>query len=403
MMSTFFTNQRKILFVCFFIRNAVFLSTIHAFAPQSTTSSGTKAETTPKLTARLQHHESSPIILCSQLSRTTTTTTDQLSEDPDYLVTDSYDLLPSERPSLLEAMSNPRDILATILSIVGTIISCLNILGQYDDSGTTSTITTTSFLHYQQYQQLAIGLGFVSSIASILQIVTNYKISYNIRRGIVDDAAVNLYAALYTLAVSWLALRTSSFCPSFFYQMDTICAFGSITVFLYSFFSPLITLLASSDNDDKSHNWIGQLSYQLCQWITQTARLATRKTTTTATLPPLSETELLRARGLLAIGILGCVFTPDALSFLLGGQEWWSRVAAVHPSQQTLESSTSLFALFATEASMISHRVGKLGVATYQNIVPAFAVVCFVLAVLPCVSAIYWLGSDVSFFSFYRE
>ena len=120
-------------------------------------------------------------------------------------------------------------------------------------------------------------------------------------------------------------------------------------------------------------------------------------------LPPLSQTELLRARGLLFIGVLGCIFTPDALSFFLGGQDWWGRVSTAHSSQQLLESSTSLFAIFATESSMISHRVGKLGVAKYSLIVPAFAGVCFVLAVIPCICALNWLGDDVSFFSFYRE
>lgn len=105
-----------------------------------------------------------------------------------------------------------------------------------------------------------------------------------------------------------------------------------------------------------------------------------------------------------SIGVLGCVFAPDALSFALGGQEWWDRVYALHPSQRTLESSTSLvFALFAVEASMISHRVGKTGASCYRDIVPAFVVVCSVLAILPCVFALHWLGDDVSYFSSYRE
>jgi hypothetical protein len=47
--------------------------------------------------------------------------------------------------------------------------------------------------------------------------------------------------------------------------------------------------------------------------------------------------------------------------------------------------------------------MGKAGVASYQVIVPLFALICFVLAIVPCVSALYWIGSDVSFFSFYRE
>ena len=84
-----------------------------------------------------------------------------------------------------------------------------------------------------------------------------------------------------------------------------------------------------------------------------------------------------------------------------GGIEY---MYALHPSQRTLESSTSLvFALFAVEASMISHRVGKTGASCYRDIVPAFVVVCSVLAILPCVCALHWLGDDVSYFSFYRE
>jgi len=52
---------------------------------------------------------------------------------------------------------------------------------------------------------------------------------------------------------------------------------------------------------------------------------------------------------------------------------------------------------------MISHRVGKTGAACYRDIVPAFVVVCSVLAIVPCICAIHWLGEDVSYFSFYRE
>ena len=118
--------------------------------------------------------------------------------------------------------------------------------------------------------------------------------------------------------------------------------------------------------------------------------------------PPLSETELLRARGLLGIGVLASVFAPDCLAFALGGSDWWDRVSTLHPSQKVLESSTSLFALYANEASMIAHRCGKAGIAPFRVLVPSFAAVCFLLAILPCIAALYWLGNDISFFSFYR-
>ena len=108
-------------------------------------------------------------------------------------------------------------------------------------------------------------------------------------------------------------------------------------------------------------------------------------------------------RGLVALGVLGAVFIPDCVAFGLGGEAWWARATTAHPAQMTLESSTSLFALFATEASMVAHRVGKVGVAPFSTIVPAFVVVCFALAIAPCAAALYWLGGDISFFSFYRD
>ena len=124
---------------------------------------------------------------------------------------------------------------------------------------------------------------------------------------------------------------------------------------------------------------------------------------TSGDAPQLSETETLRATGLVAIGALGAVFVPDCVAFALGSDAWWDRVADLHAAQRTLESSTSLFALYPTEASMVAHRAGKAGVAPFSKIVPAFVVVCFLLALAPCAAALYWLGSDVSFFSFYRE
>ncbi len=313
---------------------------------------------------------------------------------PDYLITDSEDLPDSDRPNLLKALLNPRDILGSSVVAIGAIVSLFNIIGAYDDT-------------YLTLEVFAISFGFLSSVAHFLQIKTGYLISPNLRLGIVDDAAVNLYAGLYTAAVSWLALRTSQICPDLLKVglVDKGLASISIMIFIYSLVAPIITLAADTNNYEG-------IPYKLSQKIVEGARGSKENQLdekevlgldNDSSLPPLSKTELLRARGLLFIGILGCIFTPDALSFFLGGQDWWGRVSNMHPSQQTLESSTSLFAIFATESSMIAHRVGKLGVAKYSIIVPVFAGVCFVLAVVPCVCALGWLGGDVSFFSFYRE
>lgn len=306
----------------------------------------------------------------------------------DYLITDSTFLQPESRPPLFQALSNPRDIVAIPTIIVGAIVSIFNVSGTYNEQ-------------YQQLEIVAIALGFLSTFAYMFQLITEYKISPNIRCGIIDDATVNLYALAYTGVVSWLALRTCDLCPSWLQYFDGILPILSVFVFMLSLLAPYLTLFGgrdtigpkamvffarsfSTNNDEEAQGVKDILSDQFV-------------------LPELSPTELLRARGLLAIGVLGCVFAPDALSFALGGQEWWDRVYQMHPSQRYLESSTSLFALFSVEACMISHRVGKTGAACYQDIVPAFAVVCLVLAIAPCISALHWLGNDISFFSFYRE
>jgi hypothetical protein len=305
----------------------------------------------------------------------------------DYLITDSIFLPSSSRPKFSQAISNPRDLLAMPLIAIGLVISIFNINGIYNEQ-------------YLQLESIAIALGFISTAAYMIQIITGYNISNNIRRGIIDDATVNLYAAGYTGAVSWLALRTSESCPSWLYSFDHILPIASVGVFVLSLLAPFFTLVGDAS---AMVTFTRSLSIQKDGNGNGNDNDNQSKSQQGLHPPELSPTELLRARGLLAIGVLGCVFAPDALSFALGGQEWWDRVYALHPSQRTLESSTSLFALFAVEASMISHRVGKTGASCYRDIVPAFVVVCSVLAILPCVCALHWLGDDVSYFSFYRE
>lgn len=310
-----------------------------------------------------------------------------LVENVDYLITDSDFIKESSlRPSFFKSIKNPRDILALIVVFNGVLISYFNIIGRYD-------------ITYIQIEQYAILLGIVSSIAYMIQIVSGYGISKNIRRGVVDEGVINLYSSMYTFAVSWLAYRTSELCPNWLWQLDYILPWICSFIFLYSFIAPLVTLIPSN-------NKIGNT---ICTFIVNMARNIQSNNkinddnNTAITLPALSETELLRARGLLFIGILGSIFLPDALSFGLGRQIWWERVYQLHPSQRLLESSTSLFALFATEASMIAHRMAKYGVATFRTIVPTFGTVCLLLAIVPCICSLHWLGDDISFFSFYRE
>ena len=281
----------------------------------------------------------------------------QNDSDMDYLVTDSNDIPDESRPSLWEALKNPRDSLAMLLLIFGGAVSFCNITGTYSD------------MIYIPLELWSIALGILSGVVAFIQVGTGYMVNKNSRRGVADDKIVNIYGGLYSFAVSWLAFRTSNACPHWLISLDGILPLLATLTFALAAIAPAITLFNPGKIFDEK--------------------------------PELSNTELLRVRGLLVIGILGSVFIPDTLSFTLGGSEWWDKVSSIYPSQRTLESSTSLFALYSTEASMIAHRCGKVGIAPFIKIVPTFATVCFVLAVIPCVAALFWIGNDVSFFSFY--
>jgi len=288
---------------------------------------------------------------------------DAMIANNNYLVTDSLDLSDDERPGLWETVRNPRDGLALVLTVVGLAVSACNAQGIYNAQ------------IYQPLQMTSIGLGFLSGVATFGQVAWGYRVDVTSnRRWLANDAYVNIYAGIYAMTVSWLAWRASVFCPPALQELDSLVPWLAATAFVLSALVPAITLW------NPGHIFINE-----------------------STTPPLSETELVRARGLLAIGLLACVFAPDCVAFALGGQDWWGRVSEFHPSQPILESSTALFALYANEASMVSHRCGKAGVAPFRQIVPAFAVICLLLAIVPCVASLYWLGDDISFFSFYRE
>ena len=199
---------------------------------------------------------------------------------------------------------------------------------------------------YVALEQLAVALGVLSGAAAILQLATGYMITDSRRRGIADDGLVTLYGGLYSLSVSWLALRASD-TRSGLWEFDSLLSAAAVGCFLFGIAAPLATLCWPRANEEEGkEGGAGGLSSSSGGdggggW------LATMRGT-----PDLSATELLRVRGLLALGVLGAVFIPDCVAFGLGGEEWWARVAAAHASQRTLESSTALFALFATEASV---------------------------------------------------
>ena len=122
-------------------------------------------------------------------------------DDDDYLVLDSLQIPDEDRPSLINVLQNPRDALALSLLVpFGLSVSFCNIFGIYNDL-------------YDTLVEVSAWIGILSGMAAFLQIATSYKITNHSRRLLVNDAAVNGYAGLYALAVSWLALRTGNHCP----------------------------------------------------------------------------------------------------------------------------------------------------------------------------------------------
>ena len=309
----------------------------------------------------------------------------------DFAITDSTNLDDALRPTPLEAISNPRDLLAVLLLSCGVVVSVCNITGRYDET-------------YRLWEQLSVALGFTSFVAALIQLRTGYELSPRPRRGVIDDSCMNLYAGLYSGFVSWLALRASSFCPGWVERLDVVLPWVASLVFAFSLAAPIITLVenesvGSLDTAEENSSISGTITRLARRWTGLGAAEADE-----LRIPPaLSDTELFRTKGLLAIGVLGCVFVPDCISFAIGSSAWWDRVTAIHPSQRLLESSTALFALYSTEASMVATRAANKGVAEYRVMVPVFAGVCLALAIIPCACSLYWLGDDVSFFSFYRE
>jgi hypothetical protein len=327
----------------------------------------------------------------------------QLVDPNDYAVTDSLDLLPSSRPTLVQALSNPRDIFISLPLIgAGLVVSGFNIFGMYNAL-------------YANIELVAVVLGIASALAYLVQLITGYGLSPNVRRGVIDESLLMVYTGAYTAGTSWLAIRASVFCPPSLQALDPLIGLAGVFIFVFSLIAPIITLLGVEEKvkvkenvkvDIISSNPFDKLVYfaRRLRRVGDGGEKEVLVEKTRMRSPELSATEIVRSQGMVAIGVVGCLFAPDALSFALGGQEWWGRVSDLHPSQRMLESSTALFGLFATEASMLGHRVAKTGCVTYRDgCVPFGVATCFVLAVVPCVASLYWLGNDVSFFSFYTD
>ena len=300
--------------------------------------------------------------------------------EPDYLITDCVDI--KNRPTFIEIARRPTILLRILLLIVGTGISLSNIAGNYND-------------FYLFLEIVALPLSALIAVADYRASVPPYSlpaetVSPNVRCGTADDAVIHLYAAIYTAGATWLALRVGPLCPTWLPPLDPIFGLSAASIFLFSLLAPILTLL--------HHSGVVNAETPLRQMVTL-ARLG--QAPQGEPLPELTDTELLRAKSLIAVGVVGCLFAPIAIKFAIADPGWWPRVVQLFPAQGTLESSTALFGVFATQASMVAHTIAKAGVAPFRIVAPAFAVVCFALAIFPCFCSLYWLGNDISFFSQY--
>lgn len=301
-------------------------------------------------------------------------------QQPDYLITDSLQL--EQRPNLSHFLfSTNQNKLGVALVGVGAAIAACNLVGRYDES----------YVHLQMW---AVSLAVAAAVLDFQDSRSPYHsiVSPNVRCGVIDDAVVRWYSASYTLSTAWLAWRTSTACPDLLVTLDGFACPLAIFSFSFSLAAPLLTLF---------HHYRVADFQQPLQWIVALARGSDH---VPATLPTLSDTELFRAQSLLAIGTIACIFAPEALALLLKGQTWWLRVDQLYPGLPWVESTNALFGVFATQASMVAHRAGKVGVAPYRTvIVPVFTVICILLTILPSVGSLYWWGDEISWFAFYTE
>jgi len=297
--------------------------------------------------------------------------------EPDYLVTDSLELSDSERPSLLDFIrSSPQEFyLRFPLILSGTALSACNVAGYYEEQ------------FYANVVLLCVGLGFCNAIADL----TYRDISKNIRRGSIDMKVLQVYAGTYTASVSWLALRVyPEVCPSWLPAFDPVVGWISVLVFAGSLISPLLSLWSNAYLD----NTVLQ--------ATQLSLLRiVRRDSTIKELPPFTPTEKYRATSLVAIGIVASLYLPISTYLALYGESWWNFSLESYPQQGLLEASTALFGLIAAQANIAITNAARYGVKPLSQCANLGTAVTFLLAVVPCVCALYFLQDGITFFDHY--
>lgn len=318
--------------------------------------------------------------ICTGLAAGISTDKPDLIYAPDYLVTDSLDLNDDDRPTVMEFVfqKSPREgYLRLPFLLCGSALSGCNVLGQYDE-GLYGVLVTS-----------CVGLGLANAVADA---TVSRGVSRNVRRGAIDARVLQLYAGAYSTAVSWLALRVyPPACPGALPALDSILGTAASVVFAASLVIPLLSLLSDTTPDNKFLRW------------TQTSLVRVARGDPTIDNPPrFTPTEKLRATGLVVIGCVACLFLPVSTYLALYGKQWWETVLEAYPQQGLLETTTALFGLIAAQANILISRAAGYGVRPLGQMVTLGSAASLMLAVVPCVCALYYLQDSTTFFDHYN-
>ena len=307
-----------------------------------------------------------------------------LVETPDYLVTDSLDLDDDERPTITEFVTSvsPREGLLRLPFLAcGTVLSLCNVLGRYEEAVYAPLVVS------------CVGLGLVNAVVDGAFAAP----SPNIRRGMLDDRVLQLYAAAYSASVCWLAARVyPPVCPGWLPALDGILGTATGLVFAGSLAGPALSLWSDAAPDNA---WLQASQTALVRFARNDPSIGGGGGGDPP--PRFTPTETLRGFGLLAIGFVACLYLPVAAYLALYGDAWWTASLAGFPDQGLLETSTALFGLIAAQANISITRAAGAGVRPLGELVGVGTTACLVLAVVPCGSALWFLRSGTTFFEHY--
>jgi len=220
-----------------------------------------------------------------------------------------------ERPGIWESFGG-RDKLTAAFLVHGAAVSAINIAGAYDENYSLVAVA------------VAAALGLTSSAWGLFDLATG-RVPDDNRPGFAHERAIMLYTNTYLAGALWLSLRFSPLYPPALEPLDAPLSAASIACYLYGLGAPVYTALRLWDE--------------------------------------LTATEQLRMKGMVVSGAVGAVFILEATALLLNGQGWWGRVVELYPAQEVLEPSVTLFAAYAVEAGMLTHRSARRGVVTFAQ------------------------------------